>query len=226
MGGVPIHVEHPRDDHDRPRENRRDMVGGAAIVAAIVGVASVVLAIVGLAGALPVTFASIATICAGVALLLEGGAITTRLQQLGRALATEEMEVSAGLGAESIAGVGAIALGILALLRIDELTLLPVASIVIGAGLLLGSAVMARVNSIPSGAEPARDTAAFIARENIYAASGAHVLVGAGAIVLGILALLGTDTLTLVLVSLLCIGASLLLSGAAVGGRLVGAFRH
>jgi hypothetical protein len=45
--------------------------------------------------------------------------------------------------------------------------------------------------------------------------------VGVGAIVLGILALLGTDPLTLVLVSMLAVGATVLLSGAAFGGPIV-----
>jgi hypothetical protein len=52
------------------------------------------------------------------------------------------------------------------------------------------------------------------------------VLVGTGAITLGVLALLGIDTQILVTVSMLSLAASLLLSGTAVGGQLARTLHH
>jgi hypothetical protein len=55
---------------------------------------------------------------------------------------------------------------------------------------------------------------------------GTQVLVGLAAGVLGILALIGIAPTVLVLVGLLAIGASLILSGSAVGTRLISMFRR
>jgi hypothetical protein len=222
MSTVPIRVEHGREEG-----TNRELAAGESVTESIVGLGAVVLGILGLLGVAPLTLASIAAICVGVALLLEGAAVTTRLARLANGFGARNLDISGGLGAESLAGVAAIALGILSLVRIDPLVLLPVAAIVIGAGLLLGGTSVARVSSLRVAGAPApQDTMGEIAREGVEAAAGGHVLVGIGAVVLGILALLGYAPLTLMLVAMLSLGAAFLLSGAAIGGRLTVALRH
>jgi hypothetical protein len=54
---------------------------------------------------------------------------------------------------------------------------------------------------------------------------GGHALVGVGAVVLGILALVGIAPATLVLVGFLAVSLALLFSGTAMGARLL-APRH
>lgn len=214
-------------EHSTPEAHNTDIAVGESIAESFVGLAAVVLSILGLLGALPRTLSAVATMCGSAALLLEGGAVATRLHRLARALGAGDADISGGLGAESIAGVAGVLLGLLSLLGFAPLVLLPVATIVLGAGLLLGSAAMARVNSIRiSGGPASADVAGLIARESVYAASGAHVLAGLGMIVLGILALLGVGSLLFTLVAMLSLGGVLLLSGAAIGGRLLVAFRH
>ncbi|HEY3820608.1 MAG TPA: hypothetical protein VGL81_25755 [Polyangiaceae bacterium] len=172
-------------------------------------------------------FTAIGTICIGVALLLEGGAIATRLHHVTRLRGMPEAEPSSGLGAESVAGIAVVVLGILSLARIEWLTLLPIAAIVFGAGLLFASGAVARLSSIRSTSiATTEDMSDVVARESVYAASGTHVLVGVGAVVLGILALLGMAPIVLSQVAILAVGGSLLLSGAAVGGRIAMALRH
>jgi hypothetical protein len=51
-------------------------------------------------------------------------------------------------------------------------------------------------------------------------------MVGIGAIVLGILALLGVASMTLVFVGFLCVGAAVLLSGTALGARMLSILHH
>jgi hypothetical protein len=66
----------------------------------------------------------------------------------------------------------------------------------------------------------------YIMRDTLYAASGSEALIGAGAIVLGILSLAGYAPLTLILVALLAVGASILLAGTAVSGRMFESVAH
>jgi hypothetical protein len=68
-----------------------------------------------------------------------------------------------------------------------------------------------------------------VARAAVTSAAGIQVLAGLAAIVLGILALIGTFWLyswLLSAVGLLCLGATVLLSGAAISARMVSLLRH
>ena len=55
---------------------------------------------------------------------------------------------------------------------------------------------------------------------------GSDALVALGAIILGILALLGFASQTLVFVGMLSVGFALLLSSSALGGRAMSVLRH
>lgn len=211
------------------RQRSIKVVAGGLITEAICGAATVVLAIIGLAGggSLPGYTASIATIVFGVALLAQGGSIAARYQQLLRETVPAEWEtrteIGGGMGAEMLGGAAGVVLGILGLLGIATALLIPIAVIVFGGTLLLGSAATADVGSLGAvGSE----RFAHVARQASVAASGTQVLVGVAGVVLGIIALIGVDTATVSLVALLVMGAAGLLTGTALSSRMVSAIRR
>jgi hypothetical protein len=205
-----------------------ELVGGASGAEAIGGAGAVVLAILGLAGLFPEHLAAVATLAVAVALTFEGGALTTKCRKLIAETTTKSIgaiEVGGGMTAAFLSGLAGIALGILALLGIASNMLMPIAAIVFGAGLLLSSGTTQRLNSLAAMVEEhtshAHDTAREVAREAVSAGVGAQVLVGLGAIVLGILALVGMVPLTLTLVAMLSLGGAALFSGSALTGRML-----
>jgi hypothetical protein len=170
-------------------------VAGGSMMEAVGAIATIALAIVGLAGVFSATMAAIATIVIGAAFLLESGSFSAA--QLS-SRSGEFEGASGGTSAAFLGGVAGIVLGILALLGIASITLLSVAAIVYGATFLLSGVGQ-------SG--------------NLAAAAGGHTLVGLGAAVLGILAVVGLSPLVLVLVALLSLGAGALFSGSAQGAQ-------
>jgi hypothetical protein len=214
---------------EREEEKSAEVVAGGSTVEAIAGVVAVVLAILGLAGLLPVYMLDIATIAVGVALLFEGGAIAMRYSRLLSETAGSRMsstEMGGGMSVEILGGIAGIALGILALLGLVSLTLTAVAAIVFGATLLLSSGTTTRLNCLMIDGHGWSDTTRHMAREAVLSAASVQVLVGLAGGVLGLLALLGIHPLTLTLVAMLCVGGSVLLSGAAVSGKMLSILRR
>lgn len=196
---------------------------GADVIA---GIGAVVLTILGLVGVVPSIMLAVATMALGVALLVESGAFAaeySRLLEVSGATRAGKYELGGGLGGEGAAGAAALVLGILAIIGIVPGVLLPSAAIVLGAGLSFGSGVHDRIREMRVGLES--EYADKLTRETIAATTGAEILVGISAVVLGILALVGFAPLTLTLVAMLAVGASVLLSGAAIGGRVMSVLR-
>lgn len=207
----------------RPRHTPQILMGGSAIEG-LGGIGAVVLAIIGLAGLLPAAMAAIATIVVGAGLLFEGGAIAARYNRILAMTAgkpeTEKAEYGSGMTSEFVGGGAGIVLGILALIGIAPAVLLEVAVIVFGATLLLSAGSTAKLASFGAYYRmPGEEHRVMreAADSSIKAAAGAQVLIGIAAVVLGILALLGMQPLTLTLIGLLAVGASLLFSGSVVG---------
>lgn len=191
----------------------------SSAVEAIGGAAAVVLGILGLAEVSPMYLAPIATIVVGVALWFEGAAIVARYSRFVASEArssaiTEVPPVSSGIGAEFLGGAAGTVLGILALLGVASITLTSIAVIVYGAALLFGSGTPLRMNGMATE-EDTSTPVHQVMREAAWASSGAQLLVGVGAAVLGILALVGFAPIILILSALLTVGATLALSGAA-----------
>lgn len=223
--------EHPHvtENHEK---KMAEVAGTGATTEAIGAAAGIVVAIVGLAGALPLTMMAISTIVIGAALLLDAGAVGARWSRLvGRAALGEEHvvreEVGGGMSAEALGGLAGIVLGILALLGTSPSTLCAAALIVFGAALLFGSALKGRLVALGATQYEATNigTGRAIA-EALSLSSGGDVLVGIGAVVLGILALLSVAPITLVLVGYIGVSAVVLLSGTALGARMVGVMHH
>ena len=138
------------------------------------------------------------------------------------------MEVESGMSAEMLGGIAGIVLGILALIGLVPMLLVEVAAIVFGATLLLSSGTTHRLNEMIN-LRASGDHAQHVTHEAVAAATGADVLVGLGAIVLGILGLVGIASHTtplLALIAILAVGVAELLSGSAVGARMGTIFHH
>ena len=78
-------------------------------------------------------------------------------------------------------------LGILALIKIASMTLLPIAAILFGVGLIFGSGARARLGRQRIEAQHGYDFMSLIAREAMQAARLVEIVIGIGGVVLGIL---------------------------------------
>jgi hypothetical protein len=223
--------ESPRYGMGEHEKRAMEVTGAGAMTESIGAAAAIVLSIVGLAGALPGAMMAIAAIVLGAAILLDAAAVSARYRRLvGDAWGSESPRVRAELGggisAESIAGITGIVLGILALLGLAPLALCTVALIVFGAALIFGSAAKGRFASVSTAHYGIGEKARHVIDEALSLSSSGEVLVGIGAIVLGILALLGVQPATLVFVGFLAVACAILLAGTALGARMFAVLRH
>lgn len=213
---------------DTPSSNVRStlaIAGGGTTVEAVAGAGAVVLTILGLVGMSPVWMAAIASIAIGGALILGGASAAVASARTSMPYQSGRSEAIGGASFELIAGGAGIVFGILALLGIMWATLLPIACIVFGGALILGSQNTISNVSLhaPYAGEPGRE---YLSRDTAYAAGGTEVLIGIGGVVLGILALVGTYPLILVLAAFLSFGVAILFSGGALAMRLFSVMRH
>lgn len=202
------------------------------LVDAIGGVATIVLAIIALSGIHDMTLAGIATIVFGVALLIQGGTMLTEYARMSfptvAPMMGEEVGSGGGLTALFLVGIGGIVLGVLALLGIDAQTLISVAVIAFGAGLLLNSNSVWHLYrwkqySHRIGATQSSSGGEVLASEAAAGSAVIQCLAGLAAGILGILAVTGTANSTvLALVGLLVLGATVLLTGSSLSAMVMG----
>ena len=211
------------------REARIDtaVFGGGAAAEMLLGLAAVVLSIFGLCGLASTTFAAIATLVVGGALVAYSGAVVLRGREVLEHLHYEHhglVEVVGGVGAEVMGGGGAALLAILALLGLDPGPLLAVAAIALGGGALYGGAAQAQLDVIASVPDPARHEATIRAMRN---GNGVLVVAGLLAGTLGILGVIDVaPATTLALVATLVLGVALALAGAATAYRFAVPWLH
>lgn len=197
-------------------------IAGSSIEAAG-GAAAVVLAILGLSNIAPDEMLPIAAIVVGAALLAQAGLLATGASSIvsrEHMARREKLEFGGGVSAEALAGCAAIVLGILTVVGLDAHVLMSVAAIVLGAGLIIESGAMSRMNVLDDARDAPQVTARTATRRAVVGTESAQVLVGLAAAVLGILALIGFDPTTLNLVAMLAVGVSILLSGVALSGKM------
>jgi hypothetical protein len=207
--------------------------GGASASAEVIGgAAAIVLSIIALCGGLPVALMSITTIVLGASFVLDAAAMSARYERLlGEAWGAQpnvrRTEHVGGLSAETIAGVTGIVLGILSLIGINPHVLSAVALIVFGAALLFSAGIKQRFAAVSARhAVPGSESLHHVAHGAAGLTAGGDVLIGLGAIVLGILALIGIVSDTLILVGYLGVGFLLMMSGSTMGLRLFRRSRH
>lgn len=219
----PATAERP-DVDTMPRVDKRtaQIFASGSSVETIGGLAAAVLAIIGVTGFQQIYMLGAACIATGLALLAHGGSIAVRWHQVQARLENDgyghdQTEVIGGIGTEVFGGAAGIVLGVLALANVMPFVLLPIAAIVFGGSLLLGGAAQPELVELV----PERDARVRrMSRQIVEASGGVMVMVGIGSAVLGILALLAVGPiLTLTLVAMLCIGASLLAAGGALTAR-------
>lgn len=222
--GTTITEEHLQEE----RRTLETLVGGT-IGGGIVAIAGVVLALVGLAGVEPRWLLAAATIAVGVSFLIEGAALGSRLSDLLRESTGGRVqmgELGGGITGETLAGIAGIVLGILGALNVVPAVLLPIAAIVYGAGLVIGAGANVRINELVVVHREDHPMARGVIRQAVLATTGLQVLVGLGAVTLGIIALAGSYPITLALVAILAVAGAFLLSNTAIASRLMTILRH
>ncbi len=208
------------------RTMERIVVGGST-TEALGGAVAAILAILGLSDIMPMTMAAVAAIALGCALVLDSGMLAAEYSNVVSRAGNSPLaaaELGGGLSAQGAAGIGAIVLGILALIGMEPAVLLPVAAIALGAGIAFGSGVTSRINAVQLQALGDNEAAAKVTQGAVTLATGTQILSGVAGVVLGILALVGFAPTMLVLVSMLALGVAILLSGSAVAGRMLSLF--
>lgn len=208
---------------------------GGSLTEAVGGVAVIALAITALAGWFQINLVAIAAIVIGAGMLLEGGSIAARYARVLMSASSQRTagaDLGGGLSTEFAGGAAAIILGILSLLHIYPTILLPIIAIVVGAAILLGAASMSALNAMvveqhfPGAGHGATRQVATAA---VGAASGTQVLVGIAAVVLGIIGVAGGAGmmgLILTAVAFLCVGATMIVSGCAIGSKMISILHH
>ncbi len=212
--------------HESRVERLRKVAAGAPLAEAITGIGTIVLAIIGLAHVLPMDMAAVATILIGISLLFEGGSVAASTGQFPRTAAGANVDTADLAGAmtvEFLGGIAGVILGILALINIESQTLVAVSLIVFGATCLLGGGTR-QFTYGPAG-DASEEKNWQMLREAMSAASASGMLIGLATLVLGILAVLGANSLVLSLTGFLLLGVSVLLSGTAIGSKMMNRLR-
>lgn len=216
-------METPMKTETPPPEARRvaHWVEGGSTIEVLGGFAAVILAIAGLTHYAPLTMVAIASIVLGGSLFLQGALVAAEYNEiLAKLEGGPYDEFGAGLGAEALAGVAGMVLGILALFDVSPHILMGIAAIVLGAGLVLSSGVASRLNSVKIDVSTGSAEAKTAARRAVTASSLTLVVIGLSAAVLGVLAVINISADMLSLIAMLGIGVALLYSGGAVMGRM------
>ncbi len=201
---------------------------GRSTIGAICGGSAVVLAILGLVNLLPGILVAAATIVLGGSLLLKGAAISAEYSKLlahFTGTTSEKLEVGGGMSVEILTGLAGGILGILALLSFSPDTLIAIAVIIFGGGIVMGSELISKLNSLKvslaTSMEESHRRAHKVIKEMVSAAMAIQVLAGISAIVLGILSLTGLAPMTLNLIAILTLGVASLFTGSAITGKFV-----
>jgi hypothetical protein len=197
---------------------------GGSLSEGFAGAGAVAVSIIAIADGDSMTLISIATILVGLALLFEGGSIAARFSSLINQTSEgklDSVELGAGMSAQLLGGLGVVTLGILSLLGITTLELTSVAAIIAGGSVLLGAASTARINAVKIERSGDNEETRGLAHAAVSSAASMQLLIGIGATVLGILAVLSIQPAQLASIAMLAVGFSVLLSGAAISGLSV-----
>lgn len=197
---------------------------GVTIDQTIGGLALIVLGILALAEIDPTLLNSIATIVAGVALLVVSAGLGI---ELSRALvdttghALNASETAPGVNAGVLGGITGIVLGILGVLDIARPELMAIALIVFGASVLFDYVTSVQVRALRMMTGETPEHSSRLAVSVASSTNTATMMAGVALITLGILALSGVGGHILVSVALLGLGGYLFLEGSALVGRMM-----
>lgn len=202
---------------------------GRSLAGTAGGIIAVVMTIFGLAHYHPDLMLQTATLFIGISLFFKGASIAYEYSKIVADLGNRRVRLSdfnGGMAVELLSGTLGIILSILALFGMDADKLISIAIIIFGVGLLLGCAIIFKINSLKMhlyGIEPHKEK---LADQMISSALSIQILVGIDAIVLGVLSFAGLASTTLNLVAILAMGTASILTGASTSGVLVENFRE
>jgi hypothetical protein len=201
-----------------------------SIAEGISGIGATIVCIIGLYRIFPGIMLPIASILIGTAMLFKGGAVLSKIESIidedPEKSRFHTAEIGIGTTSESFGGITGIILGILSLLGITPMTLLASASIIFGVSIMVASGLDFRLNSISAMNPVHSPLAKKLCEEAVAASADMEILAGMGAVVLGILALLGFNPQTLILISMLSIGTVLFMNSLALWTRIFNVFRY
>jgi len=197
-------------DQHLERERSAELIVDSGSAFELFGGIAIVVAIIGLSGYGMTTMAALATTAVGFALLAQGATIAARWQRAAH-IADSERTEALGISTELFGGLCGITLGVIAMFDTMPRVLLPVASMVLGAALLLGGPAQ------PTLADDGGRSRGRVTRDLVRSSSGVMVMAGLAALVLGLVAMVaGGPIITLTAISMLVLGAALVLCGGSL----------
>lgn len=207
---------------------RRQVTTGRTLSQGLFGIAAIILGIVGLAIGtahpnVPVYLDAIAAIVLGLNLLAVGAGLTVAYGRLAVRAEGGASGQMAGMSTGMVLGAAVVVLGILALLRVATPVLIPVAAIVIGAGLILSSGASVRLAMLETELSAERTLARRVGEEVVFTTATMRAIGGIAVVILGILGLAGADVVMLTLAAMIVAGAALL-NGMSMSNRMIGMF--
>jgi hypothetical protein len=215
---------------DRDQRTTRTVLASGSTLETLGGLVGLVTAIAGFT-ARPIAMAGTAVIAIGVALFAQGLSVMSRWRDAARRFELARRgerrsvpDLAGSVSTEVFAGLVGLVLGVIALAGSRPLVVLPAAVLVYGGGLLLGGATQPDLVFLAPERNPRY---ARVTYDAIQTSGGVMLLVGVGAVVLGILALLHVAPIvTLTLVALVAISVALLFTGGVLTARLARRLSH
>ncbi len=196
---------------------------GLTVDETVGGLALVVLGILALVGIYPALLTSIATILSGVAVVFMSMGVNREFNNALAATGHESLPWEPGsFSGGTIAGIAGIVLGVLAVLDVARPTLIAVSLIVFGAAVFLDFIVTTQTRIMRmtrTGASPGNARMVPPAADNAEMAS---ILFAISLVVLGILAITGVRSESLIAVAFLSFGSYMFLKGIGTAGYLFG----
>ncbi|MEN6457744.1 MAG: hypothetical protein ABFC63_02340 [Thermoguttaceae bacterium] len=219
----------PRELPERERQVSLEVVGSGSMIEAAGGFVAIVLSIISMAGVAPAHMIAVAGIVVGLAMLVDSGSVAGRFWQLpvemstGRWAATQ---LATGITAGFLGGLAGVVLGIVALTNITVWALLSVSILVFGAVLLIASDMTLRMNYLEATGAEGQASPSPTGHHATLIAAGVQVVLGAVAVLFGVLALVGIAPVALTKIAMLIIGISMFVSGTAIARRMMCVLRR
>ena len=223
-------VAHPKAGPLRAVIWFTSLIASGATIASIWGLSTLALGIIGLAGVVPAYMLSVAGITLGLAFLTLGGLTMAWARTFLFADHPDRRERAGFSGAVAgvwIAGLAGIAAGILNLTLYSGVGLggMGVAAILFGLGLAAHSGAMHHVSRF-SHQRVVDHVKGPLAVNALSVAPIRDFVVGVGAVILGILAILDVVPVLLGLVALLALGGTVAVTALTICGATVAGLEH
>jgi hypothetical protein len=210
----------PRREFGPEEKSHFDYLTAGSIVEGLGGAAAVALGILALAGVLPMYLGPIAILAIAGTLLFTGWSLMSRYATVLHEFGHQIGDVVGGITVEFLAGLAGIALGVLSLVGVIPFLLAPIAVIVFGTAVVFSGAATYRLYNLSRAESQTGTTPHWIIREGVLAGVAAEAMLGLGAIVLGILGVIGLSPWILTLVGVLGVGSSIMLGCSALAGKV------